>query len=273
MAKPTKRLALTKSARTLPKGSKVVGAADPKPQIEISVRVRAKAGSELDDNALLALGAQQPSQRQYVSREEFAEKAGADPADIAKIDDFAHQHGLNVKSVHLESRTVKLTGSVKALSTAFGVKLQKVRYAGGTYRMRKGSVLIPPELKDIIVGVHGLDNRPVAGPHCRLRQAKRGAAAPRVAAGDGSFAVADVAKLYGFPTGVTGADQCIAIIELNSTGANGDATGTGYDAADLAAFFQGIGVPAPSVAAVSVDGGANVPGQDSDADQEVTLDI
>ncbi len=274
MAKQTKRFSLTKSARKLPKGSKVIGAADPKRQIEVSVRVRAKPGSGLDDDALLALGAQQPSQRQYVSREEFAAKAGADPADIAKIDDFAHKYGLNVKSVHLASRTVKLTGSVKAFSAAFGVKLQKVRHEGATYRMRTGSVAIPQELKDIIVGVHGLDNRPVAVPHFRLgKKAKRGAAAPRGVTGDGSFAVTDVAKLYGFPTGVTGAGQCIAIIELNDIDSNGSVNGAGYDATDLAAFFRGIGVPTPSVAAVSVDGGANTPGQDSDADQEVVLDI
>ncbi len=98
MAKQVKRVALKSSARKLPKGSKVLGAADSKQPIEISVRIRAKSGGGLDDRALLAQGAQPPSQRQYLSREAFAAKAGADPADVAKIDDFAHQYGLNVKS-------------------------------------------------------------------------------------------------------------------------------------------------------------------------------
>lgn len=137
MASSTKRVALVNSARKLPKGAKIVGAADPKQEIEISVRLRAKRA---DDEKVMALGAQPPRERQYLSRTEFAEEMGADPADVAKIDDFAHHHELNVKSVHLASRTVKLTGTVKAMSAAFGVKLNKVRHDGATYRMRKGNV-------------------------------------------------------------------------------------------------------------------------------------
>ena len=168
MASSTKRVALVNSARKLPKGAKVVGAADPKQEIEISVRLRAKRA---DDEKVMALGAQPPRERQYLSRAEFAEEMGADSADVAKIDDFAHHHELNVKSVHLASRTVKLTGTVKAMSAAFGVKLNKVKHDGATYRMRKGNVQIPAELEGIVVGVHGLDNRPVAQPHFRRRTA------------------------------------------------------------------------------------------------------
>jgi kumamolisin len=281
MGKPIKPFELKSSARRFPKGSKVIGAADPDRQMEISLRVRPKPGSGLDDNAMMAMGAQLPSQRQYVAREDFAATAGADPADIAKIDDFAHQHGLNVKSVHLESRTVKLTGSVTSFNAAFGVKLQRVKQGRTTYRMRKGSVTIPQELKDIVVGVHGLDNRPVAKPGVRqvkrvkrVKQAKRSAAAPRDATAIAGFAVADIAKLYGFPTGLTGDGQCIAIIELNVVDSSGAVAGAGYDASDLATYFRGVGMTTPpSVTSVSIDGGANLPGQYPDADREVTLDI
>jgi kumamolisin len=261
MAKQAKRFALTSSSKRLPKGSKVLGKADPSNDMEISLRIRAKAHAPLDDAALLASAAKPTSQRQYLTREEFAEKAGADPADVSKIDDFAHQYGLNVKSVHLASRTVKLTGTVKAFNAAFSVNLQRVRSKGAVYRMRQGALKIPDELKDIIVGVHGLDNRPVANPHFRLRQAKRGAARPH-AAGDGSFAVAEVAKLYGFPSNQSGSGQCIAIIELDG----------GYRTTDLNAYFKKAGIPAPSITAISIDGGKNNPGH-SDADGEVTLDI
>lgn len=272
MAKQVKRVTLANSARRLPTASKLVGAADPDQEIEISVRIRPKSTTPLSDDKLMALGAQPPSGRRYLSREEFAAQAGADPADVGKIDDFAHQYGLTVKSVHLDSRTVKLTGSVKAFSAAFGVKLQKVRHQGATWRVRKGAILIPAELKDIVVGVHGLDNRPVAEPHFRLkRAARRGAAAPR-SASSGSFTVAEIAKLYGFPPGVTGAGQCVAIIELNDTDSNGHASGAGYTTTDLAAFFKRAGIAMPSIVAAGVDGGANKPGH-SESDGEVTLDI
>jgi kumamolisin len=274
MAKQAKRIALAKSARKLPKGAKRLGASDPKETIEITVRLRTKPSGGLDDNAILSLGAKPTSQRQYVSREDFAARAGASPNDVAKIDDFAHQHGLNVKSVHLASRTVKLTGTVKAFNAAFGVKLAKVKQNGAVYRMRTGSVMIPADLRGIVVGVHGLDNRPVARPHFRFGESKtkrHGRAKARAAAGNGSFAVTDIAKLYSFPTGLDGSGQCIAIIELNDL-KNGHATGAGYKTTDLQAFFKGEGIAMPSVASVSVDGGANLPGH-SQADGEVVLDI
>ena len=267
MASSTTRVALANSARKLPKGAKLVGAADPKQEIEISVRLRAKRA---DDEQVMALGAQPPRERQYLSRAEFGAAMGADPADVAKIDDFAHRHDLNVKSVHLASRTVKLTGTVKAMSAAFGVKLNKVRYEGATHRMRKGSVQIPAELAGIVVGVHGLDNRPVAQPHFRRKLPQKGAAA-RAAQG-GSFSVDQIAQLYNFPGGETGAGQCIAIIELNDIDQKGHPTGAGYKTSDLRTFFKRAGIPMPKIAPASVDGGANKPGH-SDADGEVVLDI
>ncbi|MGY4413607.1 hypothetical protein ACVWW4_005343 [Bradyrhizobium sp. LB7.1] len=87
MASLTKRVALENSARKLPKGAKHVGAADPKQEIEVSVRLRAKRS---DDEQVMALGAQPPRERKYLSRAEFGAEMGADPADVAKIDDFAH---------------------------------------------------------------------------------------------------------------------------------------------------------------------------------------
>src|SRR5208283_478228 len=65
-------------------------------------------------------------------------------------------------------------------------------------------------------------------------------------------------------SGVTGARQCIAIIEL----------GGGYQTSDLKTFFGNLGVSTPSITAVSVDGAANDPGGDpGGADAEVELDI
>lgn len=271
MASSTKKVALVNSARKLPKGAKLVGAADPKQEIEISVRLRAKRA---DDEQVMALGAQPPREREYLSRTEFAEQMGADTADVAKIDEFAHHHELNVKSVHLASRTVKLTGTVKAMSAAFGVKLNKVKHDGATYRMRKGNVQIPAELEGIVVGVHGLDNRPVAQPHFRRKLAKKGStkgATARAGQG-GSFSVKQIAKLYDFPGGETGAGQCIAIIELNDIDQKGHPTGAGYKTSDLKTFFKKAGIPMPQIAPASVDGGANKPGH-SEADGEVVLDI
>src|SRR5208283_6039508 len=49
--------------------------------------------------------------------------------------------------------------------------------------------------------------------------------------------------------------------------------GAGYATADLNAYFKNLGIAAPTVIPVSVDGGANLPGPDPNADGEVPLDI
>src|SRR6476469_6213310 len=92
---------------------------------------------------------------------------------------------------------------VENFNDAFGVKLQNFKSRGVAYRGRTGAITIPKTLKNIIRGVHGLDSRPVAAPHFRLRSKRNGAASPRNAA-DGSLAVTDITKLYNFPSGLTG---------------------------------------------------------------------
>src|SRR5262249_28719701 len=94
---------------------------------------------------------------------------------------------------------------------------------------------------------------PVAKPHFRVQRALSAVAT--------SFNPPQLATLYKYPTGVNGSGQTIGIIEL----------GGGYSSADLQTYFSGLGIPTPSVTAVSVDGGMNTPG--SDADDEVMLDI
>jgi kumamolisin len=70
-----------------------------------------------------------------------------------------------------------------------------------------------------------------------------------------------VAEFYQFPANTDGTGQTVGIIEL----------GGGYKEADLSTYFSGLSLAVPSVTAVGVDGGANTPG--SDADAEVMLDI
>ena len=80
-----------------------------------------------------------------------------------------------------------------------------------------------------------------------------------------SYTPPQLAKIYNFPTGVTGKGQTIGIIEL----------GGGYVNADLNEYFKGLGLAsAPTVSAVSVNGARNSPtGQPGGPDGEVMLDI
>ena len=158
------------SHRTAFRNAKAVGKIDPEQRIEVTVRVRPRqAGADLRAR-VMEMAAKRPSERTYMSREELVAGRGADPEDLAKIDQFAHAHSLTVVETSIPKRIVRLAGTVENLSRAFGVRLQKYKSKDVVYRGRTGPVYVPSELAEIVEGVFGLDNRPVAKPHYRRFQ-------------------------------------------------------------------------------------------------------
>ena len=268
--------------RMLP-SAKVIGKLDSDKRIEITVLVRrrnSESGDGETGRAAMRLGTRLPAERRYLSREEFAATHGADPADLAKIDAFAHEHNLTVVQTSIPRRMVKLAGSIADVMAAFRTNLKRYRIGRRIFRGRTGALSVPNELANIVVGVFGLDNRPAANPHYRRLdqiagggKRTRSPRALRANALDGSFTPLEVARLYNFPSGLNGKDQCIALIELNDFDEQGRITGTGFSTADLKAYFKKLNVTRPQVVAIGVDGGANVPGPDPNTDAEVMLDI
>jgi kumamolisin len=192
-----------------------------------------------------------------LTRAQFKQQHAADPDAVKRVRSFAKEFGLTVEKGTPEpgQRTVKLTGTVAAMQKAFDVSLAERSMAGVTYRVREGAIRLPAELDGAVEAVLGLDNRPQAKPHFRVR--------PAASSDATSYTPVQVAQLYQFPAGATATDQTIGIIEL----------GGGYRAADIAAYFKGLGQKKPKVTAVSVDKGKNTPGTASSADGEVMLDI
>jgi kumamolisin len=220
-------------------------------QVTVTVRRRGSEGE------LTEIGSQ-PGQ---LTRDEFAERFGADPKDLKKVEEFAGAHGLEVAEASETRRTVVLTGSIADMSRAFGVDLKLYEHPKlGVFRGRVGPVYVPSDLADVVEGVFGLDDRPQVRPHIR-HLAKDGARSREAPQGYGPN---EVARLYDFPTGSDGAGQTVAIIEL----------GGGYKPEDLDIYFDALGIaPQPEVSAVSVDGAGNVPEGPQGADGEVMLDI
>lgn len=244
-------ISLQGSERVLMPGARAMAPADPNERLEATVLVRRRAREEFRSNvAALAAGKSAAT----LSREEFAARHGADPADFAAVRAFAESHGLAVVLEHAGRRTVMLSGTVAQFNAAFKVQLQRMRHADCSYRGRTGRIELPGSLAGIVEAVLGLDNRPQAAAHFRVRPA---------ASTSTSFTPTQVASLYGFPPS-SGAGQCVGIIEL----------GGGFRPADLDAYFAGLGVGSPSVVAVSVDHAQNTPTGDANGpDGEVMLDV
>jgi kumamolisin len=259
MAEKSSRVAVRGSERAPAAGARAVGSVPNDERFEVTVRVRRKT----DIAGLAAKGGfhtdQLPSKRVYLTREEYAASHGAGAADIKKVEAFAHAHDLVVVERSAARRSVFLSGTAANFAAAFGTTIEQFEHDGGTYRGRTGPLTVPAELADIVEGVFGIDDRPVAKPHFQRRKNSPG---PQAHAAGGSFTPPELAKLYDFPA-ADGSGQCIAIIEL----------GGGYRTADVKAYFKKLGLPVPKVKTVRVDGAKNQPSNADSADGEVMLDI
>ncbi len=230
-------------------------------RFEITVRIRRKA--PLQSLAAEGFHADRlPRRRRYLTHDQYAESHGADPMDMAKVVAFAQAHDLVVVDSDTGRRSVFLSGTAADFSRAFGTAIEHYEHEGGTYRGRTGPLTMPAELTDIVEGVFGIDDRPVAKPHLQCYRPLPSIGIQAHAAGN-SFSPTDLAKLYNFPTGLDGRGQCIAIIEL----------GGGYRKADIRAYFEKLGLPVPKIKTVRVNGGRNQPSTADSADSEVMLDI
>lgn len=245
------RTTLPGSEAIPPRQAQQVGPVQSGERVSVTVILRRKG----PDPAIPSTGTQT-----FISRERFGQEYGANPADISLMEQFAHTYHLTVVDASAPKRRVILSGTAGAMEKAFGTGFMCYQDSatGAQFRVRTGSVSVPVEMKDAVVAVLGLDNRPIAKSHCRRLPARRRRAAPQPA----TFTPPQVAALYNYPPGVTGSGQTVAIVEL----------GGGYSASDLKTYFSGLNLPRqPSVTAVSVDGGTNSPGASADA--EVMLDI
>jgi kumamolisin len=254
-----RRISLPGSEKQPLPGSEPVGAIQKDEPVRVTVVLR-RTGAD----PAVAKGR---GVRKHLSHEQLAARHGANADDIELIEKFAHKFHLTVVESSLRKRRVVLIGTAELMSKAFGAALANYRIEATdrTFRGRTGSLTIPAELDGIVIAVLGLDTRPVAKPHiCRSKRVVSEATiAPAQALSPpaGTFTPPQVAALYNFPSGVNGAGQTTAIIEL----------GGGYSTTDLQTYFSNLGVAEPTITAVSVDGGTNSPG--SDADAEVMLDI
>ena len=253
------RVPLSGSERFPRSGARQTGTPDPNEQIQVSIRLRLRT-SLATLKSSNALGATLPKDRQYLTREEFAARYGADPADVVKVEAFAHQYNLTVVDVSLPRRTVVLSGSIANVSAAFGVTLANYEHSEGNFRGRTGPIMVPSDLAGVVEGVFGLDNRPQARPRCTGFRP----IAEAQASGQTIYTPLEVAQLYNFPASLNGSGECIGILEF----------GGGYTSSDLTTYFQQLGITAPQITAVSVDGASNQPQPGSNSpDAEVDLDI
>ena len=248
------RIVLAGSEKSAPENAVHVKATPSKAKVTVSVIVKRKEPLKINKRGGRANGPVR------LSRAEYKRRHTADPAALKLVKAFAREFNLKVEDDPTSAvrRTVQLTGTAAEIQKAFGVALEQKVIDGVEYRVREGGIHLPEALIGSVVAVLGLDNRPQAKPHFRVKQLHANATAAPT-----SYTPPQVAQAYQWPSTASGAGQTIGIIEL----------GGGYKQADLTTYFKTLGLSAPSITAVSVDKGKNAPTTASSADGEVMLDI
>ena len=133
------------SSRSLLPDSRLAGPVDPNETASLTVRLRSRG----DPKALVAkayeIAGKPLGQRQYLSHSDLENQYGADPKDLDAIEHYGQLHNLTVVHRNSAERSIVLKGTLGDLLNAFQADVQIYHHATGTYRGRRGEILIPQE--------------------------------------------------------------------------------------------------------------------------------
>jgi subtilase family serine protease len=257
-------------APTLPVGANVVGATDPSAVMDADVILASPQPAAITRFADAVADPRSPLYRQYLSTQQFATRFGPTDSSVSAVRSWLASAGLTVGPTAANRLMIPVSGTVAAVSKAFGATLVDVRLPGGRIaRLDTATPRVPATFSSVVSGVIGLstvgmphsqvarDPHPIAGPS---RPAATGSAvstpaasvakpcSAAIAAGGTGWNAAQLASTYDFDSlytqGRVGAAQRVAIFELEP-----------FSEADIEAYQSCFGLHAP-VSTARVDGGA-----------------
>jgi len=248
----SKQVVLQGSRRAHREGARVLGRTDPHEWCELTLKLRRKA--PLPEPA--AQG------KPTLTHATLEAKHGASADDVETVQRVLTGLGIKVLAKNPSTRAVRVAGPASVMENVFGVHLLRVVHENRSYRGRLGDIHLPRELDGIVVGVFGLDNRPMVRRRrgLQLRAASRGLPPPGARPW---FLPQELAAAYNFPPADC-AGQTVGLIELG---------GEVVDA-DLQAFAKTANIAkVPSVVTVDAESFSTADSGDAGATGEVMLDV
>ena len=227
-----------------------------------------------------------PDYRHYLTKGAFASRFGPSDSSLDSVRAWLSAQGLRVGTTSSNGLLVPATGTAAQVSAAFATDLTSLRLSsGGTAYAATATPSVPSSLANVVSGVSGLDDLPVAPPHASLAPAPESLApatssptphattpsgvpipaacgAPQGAASQGGgLTQPQIADAYGLSTlfnqGRLGYGETIALPEIDT-----------YTSGDIATFEQCFGLTT-SVRNVDVDGGEEADGETGEAPLDV----
>ncbi|MGB3268982.1 MAG: S53 family serine peptidase [Rhodanobacter sp.] len=250
--------------------------------VTVSLVLRLRHEAELENYVRQTATPGSANFQKFLTTAQFAERYGATDAQIARVQKYLAQHGLQgeVLDNHM---VISVRGTLGQFSQLFGTPVHNYvsRKTGQRFHRPARPLAMPVGLGDSVILASGLSNEWHYVPHhtsklpvTNLRlanppatmsaQARTAAAGNPTATGiPGQYTVGDVANMYNinplYQRGITGKGSTLAIVTLAT-----------FDPADAEDYWTAIGLDTKPnrITQVHVDGGGGTAGSD-----ETTLDV
>lgn len=271
-------------------GARDSGPLQPSRQLSLTLILRPRDAAALESFATAVSTPGSPLYHHYLSVQGFARRFGSSSGSVALVRRTLAREGLHVGAVAKNALSLRVSGSVRHISHAFGVRLHGYREASGRQVYANVSPpRVPAALGKVVQGVLGLDDLTAAAPagiapaprrvgahapHARTAAAVAGpkacAAATSTASTYHAFTIDQIDHGYGidglYSQGDNGAGVTVALIEAESYSTIGG---------DIGAFYQCFfGNATPNVQTEPVDGGASGgDGEETSVDIQNTLGV
>lgn len=214
-----------------------------------------------------------PNYHKYLSTEEFTERFGPTQAEYDDVIKFARKKGLSIKNMHRNRLVVEVEGATETVEKALNVQINNYKHP------KEGRIFFHPDKEPTIDSpvkirrIGGLNNYALPKP---LEWYQPGQACVTLAGADpapcsgsspgGSFLGSDIRAAYYGGTTLTGAGQCVDLLNFSA-----------FDMRDVNLHFTHAGqaLSPVRVIPVSVSGSATnkVPTEFMDNSRETVLDI
>jgi kumamolisin len=214
---------------------------------------------------------------QFLTPEQFDQRFGPNPADVAKV--VAHFSKLGLTAERSTSTTLTVTGSAAEFERAFNVSLHAFevpahgRNAGYSFHAPLTRPTVPDEISSSVMAVVGLDSHPSFRPRSQFAP-KPMSRAHAIKNGGGTttnppglLTVSDFAQYYDalplYKENITGSGRTLGIVTLAS-----------FTPSDAFTYWSAVGLNVNSnrLKVVNVDGGSGAP-SDASGSIETTLDV
>src|ERR1039457_2717202 len=143
----------------------------PLPAITLVLSQTPEQQADLDGFLTAQQDPSSPDYHRWLSPEQYADRFGASPDDIAKITAWLEQHNLHVTTVGRGRTSVAFTGSAGDVGQAFQISFHRYSVDGLTHFANTAEPSLPVALQPAIRAIHGLHDfrmQPKAVLHATL---------------------------------------------------------------------------------------------------------